>query len=94
MLLFMPGGWLRRTEERFADLNDSGQFPSVFNPLYQPHAFVEGVFRKYSAGTTQLVSAENTRLTSRSVSRTKLTPYTPILDTSFETRFNEDQTFN
>ena len=90
----LTGDWLRRIEERFAGVNGGGQIPSIlqsFTSLDQPHVFVEEFFRKYSTGTTQLVSAEDKAYFLAIAQRPgqKPVPFIPILDASFEVWFKK-----
>ena len=90
----LTGDWLRRVEERFAGVNGGGQVPSVlqsFNSLDKPHAFVEGFFKEYPTGTTQLVSAEDKAYFLAIAQRPgqKPVPFIPILGASFEIWFKK-----
>ena len=90
----LTGDWLRRIEERFAGVNGGGQIPSIlqsFTSLDQPHAFIEEFFKKYSTGTTQLVSAEDKAYFLAITQRPgqKPVPFIPVLDASFEVWFKK-----
>jgi len=90
----LAGDWLRRIEERFAGVKSGGKIPSIlrsYTSLGRPHAFVEDFFRKYSAGATQLVSAEDKAYFLAIAQRPgqKPVPFIPILDASFEVWFKK-----
>ncbi|KAH9856627.1 fatty acid synthase [Lenzites betulinus] len=90
----LTGDWLRRVEERFAGVN-GGLKPSLlqsYTSLDKPDAFVEAFFKKYPAGTEQLIASEDKAYFLAISQRPgqKPAPFIPILDANIEVWFKKD----
>ena len=89
----LTGDWLRRVEERFADLN-AGQKPSIlqsYTSLDKPAEFIAQFFEAYPAATEQLLASEDKAYFLAISQRPgqKPAPFIPVLDASFEVWFKK-----
>ena len=90
----LTGDWLRRVEERFADVNGEGVKRSLlqnFSSLDDPLPFVKCFFNTYLLAAEQLLAAEDTAYFLAISQRPgqKPVPFIPVLDASFEVWFKK-----
>lgn len=90
----LTGDWLRRVEERFAGVNNTGNKPSLlqsYTSLDDPSPFVESFFQAYPLATEQLLAAEDAAYFLAISQRPgqKPAPFIPVLDASFEVWFKK-----
>lgn len=91
----LTGDWLRRVEERFADVNFTAAKPSIlqsFSNLDEPLPFVDLFFKKYPQAKDQLLASEDTAFFLAISQRPgqKPVPFIPVLDAQFEVWFKKD----
>ena len=90
----LTGDWLRRVEERFADVNVTSAKPSIlqsYASLDDPLPFVETFFKTYPLATDQLLASEDTAFFLAISQRPgqKPVPFIPVLDSQFEVWFKK-----
>lgn len=94
----LTGDWLRRVEERFAGVNNTGNKSSLlqsYASLDDPSAFVESFFKAYPLATEQLLAADDVAYFLAIAQRPgqKPAPFIPVLDASFEVWFKKVNIF-
>jgi fatty acid synthase subunit alpha len=90
----LTGDWLRRVEERFAGVNNTGNKASLLQSyvsLDDPLTFVESFFKAYPLATEQLLAADDVAYFLAIAQRPgqKPAPFIPVLDASFEVWFKK-----
>lgn len=91
----LTGDWLRRTEDRLSEVNDSTTRASAlqsYNSLNDPQPFLESFFARYPAAKSQIIASEDIAYFLAISNRPgqKPTPFIPVLDADFGVWFKKD----
>jgi len=91
----LTGDWLRRTEDRLSEVNDSSPKESAiqsYESLNDPQPFLKEFFAKYPAATTQILASEDIAYFLAICQRPgqKPCPFVAVLDNNFEVWFKKD----